>query len=83
MVRRFLKSGRYDWYFAVVVKGEVGAGNMMMRVHHDPDKITVADIARLYIDKRHNIALMQRAIEHQGLLSGSCEREEASEAHIV
>lgn len=70
MVRRFLKSGRYGWYFAVVEEGEVGAGDTIGRVHRDGHDITVADIARLYIDEPHNIALVQRAIEHEGLPEG-------------
>jgi MOSC domain-containing protein YiiM len=70
MVRRFLASGRYGWYFAVVEEGEVGAGDTIERVHRDPRDITVADIARLYLHERHNIALMQRAIEHEGLPDG-------------
>jgi MOSC domain-containing protein YiiM len=70
MVRRFLASGRYGWYFAVVEEGEVGAGDTIERVHRDPHDITVADIARLYLHERDNIAMMQRAIEHQGLPDG-------------
>ena len=70
MVRRFLKSERYGWYFAVVAEGEIGAGDTIERVHRDRHDITVADIARVYIDERYNIALMQRAIEHEGLPEG-------------
>jgi MOSC domain-containing protein YiiM len=70
MVRRFLASGRYGWYFAVVEEGEVGAGDTIERVHRDPHDITVADIAQLYLHERHNIAKMQRAIEHEGLPDG-------------
>jgi MOSC domain-containing protein YiiM len=70
MVRRFLKSGRYGWYFAVVEEGEVGTGDTIERVHRDPSDITVADIARLYTAERGNLALMRRAIEHEGLPDG-------------
>jgi MOSC domain-containing protein YiiM len=70
MVRRFLASGRYGWYFAVVEEGEVGAGDTIERIHRDPHDITVADIARLYLHERDNIVMMQRAIEHEGLPDG-------------
>jgi MOSC domain-containing protein YiiM len=70
MVKRFLAGGRYGWYFAVVEEGEVGAGDTIERVHRDPHDITVADIALLYLHERHNIAMMQRAIEHEGLPEG-------------
>ncbi len=67
MVKRFLKGGRYGLYFAVVEEGEVGAGDTIERVHRDAHDITVADIARLYLHERHNSALMQRAVQHEGL----------------
>jgi MOSC domain-containing protein YiiM len=70
MPRRFLKSGRYGWYFAVVEEGELGAGDTMMQVHRDPNGITVADIARLYFAKQHDTALLQRASKHAGLPEG-------------
>ncbi|HET9223102.1 MAG TPA: MOSC domain-containing protein [Roseiflexaceae bacterium] len=70
MVRRFSAGARYGWYFAVVEEGELGAGDTIERVHRDPHDITVADIARLYLRERHDVAMMQRAIEHEGLPDG-------------
>jgi MOSC domain-containing protein YiiM len=67
MVRRFLTGGRYGWYVAVVEEGEIGAGDTIERVHRDPHNLTVADIARLFLHERHNRAMMQRAVEHEGL----------------
>jgi MOSC domain-containing protein YiiM len=70
MVRRFLKSGRYGWYFSVVEEGEIGAGDAIERVYRDPRDLTVVDIVRLYTDDRDNTAMMQRAVEHEGLPEG-------------
>jgi MOSC domain-containing protein YiiM len=70
MVRRFLTGVRYGWYLAVVEEGEIGAGDTIERVHRDPDNLTVADIARLFLHERHNRAMMQRAVEHEGLPVG-------------
>jgi MOSC domain-containing protein YiiM len=70
MVRRFLKSGRYGWYFAVVEEGEIGAGDTIERVYRDPRDLTVVDIVRLYTDDRDNTAMMQRAVTHEGLPEG-------------
>ena len=70
MVRRFLTGGRYGWYLAVVEEGEIGAGDTIERVHRDPHNLTVADIARLFLHERHNRAMMQRAVEHEGLPAG-------------
>ena len=67
MVRRFLASERYGWYFAVVEEGEIGAGDTIERVHRDPHDLTVADIARLYLHERDNRAMMQRAFTHESL----------------
>ena len=70
MVRRFLTGGRYGWYVAVIEEGEIGAGDTIERVHRDPHNLTVADIARLFLHERHNRAMMQRAVEHEGLPAG-------------
>ena len=70
MIRRFLASERYGWYFAVVEEGEIGAGDTIERVHRDPHDLTVADIARLYLHERDNQAMMQRALTHEGLPAG-------------
>jgi MOSC domain-containing protein YiiM len=70
MLRRFLKSGRYGWYFSVVEEGEIGAGDTIERVYRDPRDLTVVDIVRLYTDDRDNTAMMQRAVEHEGLPEG-------------
>jgi len=70
MVRRFLTGGRYGWYLAVVEEGEVGVGDTIERVHRDGHNLTVADIARLFLHERHNRAMMQRAVEHEGLPAG-------------
>jgi len=70
MIRRFLASERYGWYFAVVEEGEIGAGDTIERVHRDPHDLTVADIARLYLHERDNRAMMQRALTHEGLPAG-------------
>jgi MOSC domain-containing protein YiiM len=67
MVKRFVAAGRHGWYFAVVEEGDIGAGDRIERVHRDPHDITVADIARLYLDERHDVGLMKRAVEHPGL----------------
>lgn len=42
----------------------------MERVYRDPHDLSVADIVRLYLHDRHNIAAMRRAIEHEGLPAG-------------
>lgn len=67
MVRRFLQSGRYGWYFAVVEQGAIGAGDSIERVYADPHGLTVADVAHLYLHDRDNIAAIERAAAHEDL----------------
>jgi MOSC domain-containing protein YiiM len=67
MVKRFVAARRHGWYFAVVEEGEIGAGDEIERVHRDPNDLTVADVARLYIDERHDVARMARAADHAEL----------------
>jgi MOSC domain-containing protein YiiM len=48
-VRRFLASGRTGYYVAVVREGEVGAGDEVAWLSHDPAAMSVSDITRLYM----------------------------------
>lgn len=65
MVKRFLASGRTGFYLAVSREGEVGAGDEIRQVSRDSRGVSVADITRLYIEKRFSTAdieLLQRAL---------------------
>jgi MOSC domain-containing protein YiiM len=53
IVKRFLSSGRSGFYLAVVREGNVGAGDEMMMLSHDPDSVPVSEITRLYVAKRY------------------------------
>lgn len=62
MPKRFLRSGRTGFYFAVRREGAVCAGAhiaLLARAEHD---VTVADITRLYATDRDNPDLLRRAI---------------------
>jgi MOSC domain-containing protein YiiM len=66
MVQRFLASGRTGFYLAVTREGEVGAGDKMTRLSHDPESISVSTITRLYVAKAYDaesIRQVQRARE--------------------
>jgi MOSC domain-containing protein YiiM len=54
MVKRFLASGLTGFYLAVLREGEVGAGDEIVPLSHDPDSIPVSAITRLYIAKEYN-----------------------------
>ena len=65
MVKRFLASGRSGFYLAVEREGEVGAGDAVTVRARDPERVSVAAILRLYVQKTydsHDAALAAKAL---------------------
>ena len=54
MVKRFLASRRTGFYLAVEREGEVGAGDEITQLSHDPESIPVSTITRLYLAKEYD-----------------------------
>ncbi len=73
MVKRFWQSGRSGIYFSVVTEGDLAAGDLIERVAHDDDSISVADVVRLYRGDEKNNELFERAL--RAPLSGSWKEE--------
>src|SRR5437762_6357535 len=48
MVKRFFVSRRTGFYLAVTREGEVGAGDELRSISHDPNGVPVSEITRLY-----------------------------------
>jgi MOSC domain-containing protein YiiM len=67
IVKRFLRSGRTGFYFAVEREGEIGAGDSIMRLARDKHGVTVADIARLYINDKTDLPMLRRTLELEAL----------------
>ena len=68
IIPRFLKSGRSGFYLAVLEEGEVGAGDTIRTLSRAEHSVTVADIVRIYADRRkRNPDLIHRAIETEAL----------------
>jgi len=63
IVKEFLKSERSGCYLAVVREGEVGAGDVIERVHQDEHGMSVTDIVRLYVAESPDPMLVRRASE--------------------
>ena len=55
MVKRFLNSRRTGFYLAVTQEGDVGAGDEMLLLWHEPNSIPVSEITRLYVTKKYLI----------------------------
>lgn len=65
MVKRFLASGRSGFYFAVVREGEVGAGDEIAVRLRDSNRVSIAEINRLFAAKELGPAdrdTMERAL---------------------
>ena len=70
MVKRFLKSKRTGFYLAVTQEGEVGAGDDLALLSHDPDSVSISEITRLYVAKEYgpvDARQVQRAIAANAL----------------
>jgi MOSC domain-containing protein YiiM len=62
MVNRFLASHYTGFYFRVLREGEVGAGDEIVQVHRDENRVSVLDILRLYLNESRSSELRQRAL---------------------
>ena len=63
MVKRFLRSCRTGFYFAVIKEGELEAGDAIEWVPTNEPAVSVSEVAALYTDQRDNRGLMQRAVD--------------------
>jgi MOSC domain-containing protein YiiM len=73
MVKRFLSSGRTGFYLAVTREGDVGAGDELLMLSHDPNFVPVSEITRLYVTKGYlneDVDQMQRALKVAALPEG-------------
>jgi MOSC domain-containing protein YiiM len=62
IIRRFLESRRTGFYFAVLKEGEVGADDSIEIMSRDVNKVTVAEITRLYLDGKDDHEALKRAL---------------------
>jgi MOSC domain-containing protein YiiM len=67
MIQRFLRSGRTGFYFLVLEPGEVRAGSRVEVLSRDHNRVTVADITRLYLGQSKDPNLLERAVRVSAL----------------
>jgi len=60
MIKRFLKSRKSGFYFAVVEPGIVAPGSEIKIVSRHPQRVSIADILMLYLGHERNVELAQR-----------------------
>jgi MOSC domain-containing protein YiiM len=62
MVKRFLASHYSGFYFRVLREGEVGAGDEIVPIHRDENRVSVLDTLRLYLRESDSSELRNRAL---------------------
>ena len=62
IIKRFLESGRTGFYFAVLKEGEVGAGDPIEMINRDVHRVTVAEITRLYLERKGDHQALKSAL---------------------
>ncbi|HET7643968.1 MAG TPA: MOSC domain-containing protein [Nitrososphaeraceae archaeon] len=70
ILRKFLASGRTGIYFKVLEEGEVGAGDSIIKLEMDSNRVLISDIARMYARDREDIDTMRRAVKVKALPEG-------------
>jgi MOSC domain-containing protein YiiM len=67
IIKRFLTSRCSGFYFAVVQEGTITVGDSIELIGRDQQKISVADIVRLYAFEKNDVKGMRQAIEVEAL----------------
>jgi MOSC domain-containing protein YiiM len=70
VLKKFLASGRSGIYFKVLEEGEVGAGDLIVKIKRDTNRVGISDIVRLYASDREDIKTMRRAVNVEALPEG-------------
>ncbi len=70
VLKKFLASGRSGIYFKVLEEGEVGAGDSIVQIKKDTNRVGISDIVRLYASDREDIKTMRRAVKVEALPEG-------------
>ncbi len=63
MVKRFWKSRRSGVYFSIQQEGIVQAGDLVERISSNPEKVTVADVLRIYRGEEWSSELVARTLK--------------------
>jgi MOSC domain-containing protein YiiM len=70
VLKKFLASGHSGIYFRVLKEGEGAAGDSIVQIREDSNRITISDIVRLYSSEREDLQTMRRAVKVEALPKG-------------
>lgn len=62
MAKRFLASRRTGFYFRVLREGEIGAGDEIVRIAQDENRVSIADALKIYLGAPNSGGLRERAL---------------------
>jgi MOSC domain-containing protein YiiM len=62
MAKRFLASRRTGFYFRVLREGEIGAGDEIVRIAQDENRVSIADALKIYLGTPDSGGLRERAL---------------------
>ena len=63
IIKRFLQSRRSGLYLAIEKTGDVGAGDSIEILSRDPNKVSVHDIVRVWVEDKDDNDTMSRALK--------------------
>jgi MOSC domain-containing protein YiiM len=67
IIKRFLQSRRTGIYFSVLKEGMVSAGDEVEVLHRDPNKISIADITRVFAFEKDDVDMLKRLVKLEPL----------------
>jgi MOSC domain-containing protein YiiM len=62
IIKRFLQSRRTGIYFSVLKEGMVAVGDEVELLHRDPNKISIADITRVFAFEKDDVDTLKRLV---------------------
>jgi MOSC domain-containing protein YiiM len=62
IIKRFLQSRRTGIYFSVLKEGMVSAGDEVEVLHRDQNKISIADITRVFAFEKDDVDMLKRLV---------------------
>jgi MOSC domain-containing protein YiiM len=62
ILKRFLQSRRSGFYVSVREEGMVEAGDAIERLEEDPERVAIAELNRLYVERDYDPSVIERAV---------------------
>jgi MOSC domain-containing protein YiiM len=62
MAKRFLASRRSGFYFRVLREGEIGAGDEILKIAQDENRVSIAEALKVYLGAPDSGGLRERAL---------------------